>query len=733
MNITYAWELGGNLGHFAAAEPVLAQLHRAGHRISICSSQESAAQIKRAAFPHRWCSAPKRFTVPQTGTLLGHASIIRYIAGFHDEGNLRALLGNWRAILEEFGSDVVVCDFAPAAMAAAGTLDIPCVVYDTGFFYPPEGKPLPVLDPMRVADTDALRVEEHTVLSITNTCLTALGCPTLETFDALLRGQDALLVNDPTLDCFARHDISRFMGPVLRFRRPESLGLSNRDARPLTAVPTRLRLFAYLNRYSDALETVLDVLANHDDWTCTVFVGGMDDTIDLARWQRPHVSLTRDFSEFGRRITDLDVVLCHGGNGTINHALAHGVPLVLLPLFRENALNAERVREAGLGDYATGNLHSVLPGLLRRVGRDPAIRARAVAHAARVQPADVEALAARIVDCGTQHAARVVRNGKAARTQARCAAGVLDMSSLDVVFLSYDEPNADQHFLRLRESVAHAQRVHGVRGFAQARIEAARRARTDRFITVDADTVVDPSFFQLRADIPSTVAQSTLGWSSVNNVNGLAYGNWGVKVWLRDHMQHLLTHEDNDAEGATRYNFRCHAGYAQFNRCFSTTFPNGSPYQAFRTGFTEAVKLGRNGHGHFVPTNILLRRMGHVNLRRLIVWMSIGADSEHGLWCIMGSRMGFLANSKPDFDPGKISDFEWLHDTWLRACDGAMPSGMGAAALMSRITALGDEIRSRFDLMMLREWDAEHSSRFKTSLAERRHSWPLFDMSEIEL
>jgi len=733
MNITYAWELGGNLGHFSAAEPVLARLHQSGHHISICSPHESATQIKHAAFPHQWCRVPKRFTVPQAGTLLGHASILRYIAGFHDEGNLQVLLGNWRAIFDELGSDVVVCDFAPAAMAAANSLGIPCVVFDTGFFYPPEGKPLPVLDPMRAADIDALREEEHTVLSLTNTCLATLGCPRVETFDALLRGQDALLVNDPALDCFARPNIGRFVGPILRFRHTKKYDLSKHDARSIATVRPKLRIFAYLSRYFPALETVLDVLTSCEDWTCTVFVSGLDDTIDLARWQRPNVALTRDFTEFGRCVVDLDVVICHGGSGTINHTLAHGIPLVLLPIFREQELNSLRVCKAGLGDSPIGNLALVLPDLLVHVGRNPVIRQRAAAHAARVQPAEIEALTARIIDCGMQHVTHDVQNKQATKTQSRRAASVLDISSLDVVFLSYDEPTADQNFLRLRESVAHAQRVHGVRGFAQAHIEAAQRAHTDRFITVDADTVVDPAFFQLRADIPPAVTHSTLSWSSVNAVNGLAYGNGGVKVWRRDHMQHLLSHEDDGAVGAMRYDFCFHAGYAQFSRCFSTTFPNGSPHQAFRAGFREAVKLGRNGHGHVVPADIFVRRMDHVNLRRLIVWMSIGADIEHGLWSILGSRMGFLANYNPDFDPGKISDFEWFQDIWIRAFDGVVPSDMGTTLLMSRISALGDEIRTRFGLTMLREWDAVRSSHFKTSLVARRNSRHLFDMSEIKL
>ncbi|ADB51130.1 glycosyltransferase [Conexibacter woesei] len=43
------------------------------------------------------------------------------------------------------------------------------------------------------------------------------------------------------------------------------------------------------------------------------------------------------------------VVVCHGGSGTTFGALAAGVPLVLLPLFADQPVNARRVVEAGAG------------------------------------------------------------------------------------------------------------------------------------------------------------------------------------------------------------------------------------------------------------------------------------------------------------------------------------------------------------------------------------------------
>ena len=62
---------------------------------------------------------------------------------------------------------------------------------------------------------------------------------------------------------------------------------------------------------------------------------------------------------------------------------------------------------------------------------------------------------------------------------------------LDIVFLSYDEPNADQHYADLCNKVPWAKRVHGVKGSDAAHKAAANLSETDWVITVDADNIVD--------------------------------------------------------------------------------------------------------------------------------------------------------------------------------------------------------------------------------------------------
>ena len=110
----------------------------------------------------------------------------------------------------------------------------------------------------------------------------------------------------------------------------------------------------------------------------------------------------------------------------------------------------------------------------------------------------------------------------------------------DVVFLSYDEPNADLHYADLCTKVPWAKRVHGVKGSDHAHKAAAELSETDWFITVDADNIVDPKFFNIDLDM-SDPKIKVYGWCGNNRINGLRYGNGGLKIWNKEFVLNMNT------------------------------------------------------------------------------------------------------------------------------------------------------------------------------------------------
>ena len=64
------------------------------------------------------------------------------------------------------------------------------------------------------------------------------------------------------------------------------------------------------------------------------------------------------------------------------------------------------------------------------------------------------------------------------------------LAELDIIYLSYDEPNAEQNYADLLTKVPWAKRVHGVKGSDAAHKACAELSTTDRFVTVDGDNTI---------------------------------------------------------------------------------------------------------------------------------------------------------------------------------------------------------------------------------------------------
>ena len=232
-----------------------------------------------------------------------------------------------------------------------------------------------------------------------------------------------------------------------------------------------------------------------------------------------------------------------------------------------------------------------------------------------------------------------------------------------VVFLSYDEPNADQHWEHLKNNLPGnlIQRVHGVKGFDAAhKAAAAAFPKSSHVITVDADNLVDLNFFnsQLHLDIKTLVSYS---WNGMQHTNCLRYGNGGIKLWSRIHLETMRSHEASDSERDAVDFCWDSSQYKTLPGCWSTTFTNATPYQAFRVGFREGVKLSMD-QGQVVPFEQWPSRLHGANFQRLLTWMTVGADVEHGQWTIYGARLAVKLLQCDDFDPTHIRDYEWFKD-----------------------------------------------------------------------
>jgi hypothetical protein len=241
----------------------------------------------------------------------------------------------------------------------------------------------------------------------------------------------------------------------------------------------------------------------------------------------------------------------------------------------------------------------------------------------------------------------------------------INMSEVDTFYISYDEPKCEENWADLVEKAPWAKRVHGVKGFDSAHKACAMQSETERFITVDGDNIVDSRFFDMSINIPIKYENHVLSWNSVNGVNGLVYGNGGLKLWTKDWVMKMRSHE-NATNEAEKLDFCWDSTYLQLNSIWSTTYPNGSAFQAFRAGFREGVKMTLD-RGAKVDKVKMQSIVHDTNFKRLLIWSCVGADVENGLYSILGTRTGiYCANIEEGFDLSLISDYDWFKTYWLQ-------------------------------------------------------------------
>ena len=303
----------------------------------------------------------------------------------------------------------------------------------------------------------------------------------------------------------------------------------------------------------------------------------------------------------------------------------------------------------------------------------------------------------------------------------------IDVTELDIFYISYDEPNCEEHWADLLNKVPWAKRVHGVKGFDAAHKAAAEQSETDRFITVDGDNIVMDDFFEQVLDVPdkdhdgNDISESIFSWNAKNLLNGLVYGNGGLKCWPKEYALQMNTHEaTDDAEGME---FCWKLNYIQLNDTFSEVHQTASPFQAFRAGFREGVKMSLD-QGKRVSSAEFIDKIWYGNYNRLQTWCNIGSDVENGLWAIYGARLGCHKAVLTNWENNQIADYEWfkqffydeiapqfdgLNDNTCRFTKQEWDSNM----LLKEICRLGRELNDEINEMMLFDPDPQICKFFK--------------------
>ena len=278
---------------------------------------------------------------------------------------------------------------------------------------------------------------------------------------------------------------------------------------------------------------------------------------------------------------------------------------------------------------------------------------------------------------------------------------IIDVADLDCIYLSYDEPNKEQNWIKISNMVPWAKRVDGVKGSDAAHKAAADASDTDRFILIDGDNVPDPDFFNLQLELTDNNRSCVFRWKARNSVNGLMYGNGGMSCWTKEFVYAMRTHENSDGTDENDVEFCFYPNYWSMNDCYSTTYPNATAFQAWRAGFREGVKMCLD-RGSKPDMTEFEQRVHTRNYDNLCIWQTVGADTDNGFWAIYGARLGTFMTMIEGWNYKEVQDFDVLARLWESFSQDDV----------ERCANVGDILRRKLGLPIV-DMDADESRFFK--------------------
>jgi len=224
--------------------------------------------------------------------------------------------------------------------------------------------------------------------------------------------------------------------------------------------------------------------------------------------------------------------------------------------------------------------------------------------------------------------------------------------TFDVVFISYNEPNAEKNFRNLQKKVPNVKRVDKVKGIHQAHVQAAGQSDTEMFFVVDGDAeILDKFKFNQPAD---NFEQDTVYvWRSINPINELTYGYGGVKL-LPTNLTLDLDISSADMTTSISKKFK------PVSEISNITAFNTDPFNTWKSAFRECAKLA---------SKTIQNQKDDETDERLKIWTTVGHDKPFGEYAIRGARAGMEFGLSNSDNIQAINDFDWLTQKFEVECE----------------------------------------------------------------
>jgi hypothetical protein len=215
----------------------------------------------------------------------------------------------------------------------------------------------------------------------------------------------------------------------------------------------------------------------------------------------------------------------------------------------------------------------------------------------------------------------------------------------DIVFISYNEIDADRRYIKLCKRFPNAKWVHGVKGIHQAHIAAAKLCDTGMFWVVDGDAEITDDF-DFDFQVPRWEHDMVHVWRSQNPITGLEYGYGGVKLLPK---QLTLEVDVTSTDMTTSISSK----FKAVPKVSNITKFNTDAFSTWRSAFRECVKLTLNDDTE--------------SQERLEAWLHPVPNADFRHDAKNGAEQGnvyALEHTKDTQALALINDFDWLKDRY---------------------------------------------------------------------
>ena len=221
----------------------------------------------------------------------------------------------------------------------------------------------------------------------------------------------------------------------------------------------------------------------------------------------------------------------------------------------------------------------------------------------------------------------------------------------DIVFISYNEPNARQNFDDLYSRFNtigvfgdRVKRVSNVKGIHNAHIEAAKLVNTDYFFVVDGDAQILDSFV-FDYTVPNLVDNIVHVYHSKNPINDLIYGYGGVKL-LPTKLTRNMDITTTDMTTSISNKFKV------INEVSNITAFDTDEFSTWKSAFRECAKLA---------SKTINRQDEEETNERLKTWTTY-ATGSYKRDALRGANAGMQFGLSNSSNLNLINDFEWLKE-----------------------------------------------------------------------